>query len=204
MLNLGRGSRAAAVALATLLLLPSPPLSGEGSRAATDGALVEDARSYAADMGVSLDEAVRRLGLQVELDATIDAARDAAPDRFAGGWIQHQPDFRLILRFTGESAGLAQVEAIAADAPAPVSIVTGAEHNLADLVAGLDRLAPMLDRDMPDVASGIEIQTGTIVFVSVKPIENSVLVRCRRWQVCRSEWTSGRPASSCTRMAVAF
>ncbi|HEX2095337.1 MAG TPA: hypothetical protein VHG28_23275 [Longimicrobiaceae bacterium] len=82
-------------ALLTLgfVLLPSVAgaQSGEPSR---------DAQSYAASRGVSIEEAVRRLQLQTtigELNARLESQEQAT---FAGLWIEHQPEFRVVARFT--------------------------------------------------------------------------------------------------------
>ena len=62
--------------------------------------MVTDAQSYAADFGVTLDEALRRLSLQRdvgELDADLMLNE---VETFAGLWIQHEPEFRIIVKFT--------------------------------------------------------------------------------------------------------
>lgn len=65
-----------------------------------DDPLVVDARSYATDQGISLDEAIDRLELQGyvgELEVQLTANEK---DTFAGLWIQHEPEFRVIVQFT--------------------------------------------------------------------------------------------------------
>jgi hypothetical protein len=64
-------------------------------------ALLADAAEYARQFGVDQEEAVRRLELQGEigeLDATLQREE---PETFAGLWIQHEPDFRVVVAFTG-------------------------------------------------------------------------------------------------------
>ena len=85
--------------LLTLLFTLTVPLLGQ-----TWDSLLQDATSYAALEGVSVDEAVRRLQLQQkvsELDAAL--AAEESPT-FAGLWIQHQPQFRVVARFTDPAA----------------------------------------------------------------------------------------------------
>jgi hypothetical protein len=68
-----------------------------------DESLAEDARFYAEDVGVPLEEAIRRLKLQQEIGTSgLERAlmRNEA-DTFAGLWIQHQPDYRVVVLFTG-------------------------------------------------------------------------------------------------------
>jgi len=63
-------------------------------------ALVQDARMYVSRYGVDLEEAVRRLKLQSDigdLNAKLTAEEASS---FAGLWIQHEPEYRVIARFT--------------------------------------------------------------------------------------------------------
>lgn len=60
-------------------------------------ALREDARSYAKEVGVSLEEAIRRLRMQddrlpTELEREL---KNTEEDSFAGLWLRHQPDYGL-------------------------------------------------------------------------------------------------------------
>jgi len=62
--------------------------------------LLWDAQVYASNMGVSLDEAIRRFQLQDiagDLDAEL-SMKEA--ETFAGLWLEHTPEFRLVVQFT--------------------------------------------------------------------------------------------------------
>jgi hypothetical protein len=62
-----------------------------------DEALTEDARAYAEDMGVSLEEAIRRLKMQDGASPS-DLERElknSERDAFAGLWIRHKPDYGI-------------------------------------------------------------------------------------------------------------
>lgn len=75
-------------------------------------ALLEDAAWYAEAYGVSLDRAVRRLRLQGaigDLDAQLARAH---PDTFAGLWVQHEPSFRVIVRFTDNQTATHALESL--------------------------------------------------------------------------------------------
>jgi hypothetical protein len=66
-------------------------------------ALLLDAKNYAIDYGVSLDEALRRLQLQEaigELNAELYKSEQAT---FAGLWVEHTPQFRVVVQFTEDS-----------------------------------------------------------------------------------------------------
>ena len=63
-------------------------------------ALAMDAQMYAADFGVELSEAIRRLTLQGpigRLGATLEANE---ADTLGGFWIQHEPEYRVVAAFT--------------------------------------------------------------------------------------------------------
>lgn len=65
-----------------------------------EDALLRDARSYAADQGVSIQEALHRLRLQQaagDLNARLAAAE---PATYAGLYAEHSPRYRVVARFT--------------------------------------------------------------------------------------------------------
>lgn len=74
----------------------------------SDEALMEDARMYALDQGIPLEEAVRRLEIQQSGDAARLEAELSRKERgtFAGLWIEHEPEYRIVASFTerGEEA----------------------------------------------------------------------------------------------------
>ena len=62
--------------------------------------LLQDAQEYASDTGVNIDEALSRFQLQDiagELDAELSTKE---VETFAGLWIEHTPEFRVIVQFT--------------------------------------------------------------------------------------------------------
>jgi streptogrisin C len=66
-------------------------------------ALLQDAAAYAAQNEVNLDEAVRRLSLQAEI-GRLDATLTDQEPTFAGLWVEHKPQFKLVVRFQDKSA----------------------------------------------------------------------------------------------------
>ena len=63
-------------------------------------ALAQDAQMYAADFGVELAEAIRRLTLQGptgKLGATLESKE---AETLGGFWIQHEPEYRVVAAFT--------------------------------------------------------------------------------------------------------
>ncbi|MYC34370.1 MAG: hypothetical protein F4X64_14495 [Chloroflexi bacterium] len=84
-----------------LLAVGMVALSSDSGATSDPGEEVtEDDRSYAADYGVSVAEAQRRLKLQDDAgDLSASLAADEAAT-FGGLWVQHEPDFRVVARFT--------------------------------------------------------------------------------------------------------
>ena len=54
-------------------------------------ALLQDAQAYAADVGVDLEEALNRLGLQDAIGNLNARLQSEQRDTFAGLWVEHQP-----------------------------------------------------------------------------------------------------------------
>lgn len=59
--------------------------------------LVRAAELYAAEHKQPLDEAIRRLQLMSAMEDVLWRAESQNADRYAGGWIDNGPDFRLVL-----------------------------------------------------------------------------------------------------------
>jgi len=70
-------------------------------------ALRKDAAEYAKDQSVSLDEAVRRLELQDDIGKLDAELASNEPDTFGGLWIQHKPEFKVIVNTTGSAEKVA-------------------------------------------------------------------------------------------------
>lgn len=73
----------------------------QSSLTENEDALLRDAEIYASNMGVSLDEAVNRFTLQ-EIAGNLEAEiYEKETETFARLWLEHTPNFRLIVQFTG-------------------------------------------------------------------------------------------------------
>lgn len=62
--------------------------------------LALDAASYAEEHGISLEEAVARFRLQETMGALGPALEANEAETFAGLWLQHEPEYRLVVAFT--------------------------------------------------------------------------------------------------------
>ena len=61
-----------------------------------------EAESYAADFRTTLEEATRRLKLQTTIGELDRHLTNNESQTFAGLWIQHEPNFAVLARFTGD------------------------------------------------------------------------------------------------------
>ncbi len=82
--------------------LPQLPISTTEDRIVVEesSALLVDAEIYASMNNVSLEEAVRRLKLQNEIGNLNARLSENEKETFAGLWIEHQPNYRVIVRLT--------------------------------------------------------------------------------------------------------
>jgi hypothetical protein len=84
-------------------LPPEAHLNRIAADEAEDGRL-QDAESYTADFGVSVQEALRRMEIQEqvgELNGRLESLERAT---FAGLYLEHEPEFRVVARFTRDAS----------------------------------------------------------------------------------------------------
>ena len=110
------------------MALPAGTVSG-----GDDSAEPFDSAEYSRQVGVSIEEANRRLDLQPEI-GELDAALEASEaETFAGLYVEHSPTFRVIAQFTeGGDSALAR-RGLEADL-APFVVVRDAKYTLQFLV----------------------------------------------------------------------
>jgi len=126
--------------------------------------LLLDARSYAAEFNVGVDEGLRRLRIQQSLGDVIELLQRATRQRFAGLWIEHQPEFRLVVRLVGDAPAPRGLGAAVAGSPIPIVFQTGAAATQAELLAKIHSSLPQLQAALPDMAgTDVDVRTGDIV-----------------------------------------
>lgn len=117
---------------------------GDGSNTINTDALGMDAKAYAADYGVTVEEARRRLTLQGSVGSLEEALVDNESDTFGGLWIQHEPEFRIVARFT--QGGESTVRPYVTDeALSGLVDVQTADSTLDDLEAAQDKAMMTVD-----------------------------------------------------------
>jgi len=124
-------------------------------------ALTDDADQYAAQFGVTTDEALGRLKAQQESVAGTDAIAREFADRLAGISIEHSPEFRIVVLLTGK-----EPVADRSAGGAPVVFRTGAKATHAQAIEALRRHLIDLHSDLPNArGAGYDQRTGEIVLL---------------------------------------
>ena len=129
-------------AMAILLLL-TLNLGGPGQAQEPEAGSLEvinevDAREYAEDYEVPQGEAVDRLSLQEDLAVFLGQISAVAGPRLAGSFLQHEPEFRGIVRLTGEEP-LFGLDALSRDNTwSFVTIEYGFEHSERDFMRAIE------------------------------------------------------------------
>jgi hypothetical protein len=123
---------------------------------------VDAAELYTRAVDVDIAEARRRLANQDDLNTALGELRALAGDRFAGAWIEHEPDYRGVVRLSGPVGDQAALDAVVAAAPVPIDVRTDAPLSLAGLQAEQTRVQEDLRLTLPGATTGIHEQTGSI------------------------------------------
>ena len=119
-------------------------------------ALVQDARMYAEQFGVELHEAVTRLMLQEPAGKLGAALEEHEADTFAGLWIQHEPEFGIVVVFTRD--GRQTVHQYIQDGPLEELVeVRHADATLRELMKAQAEAHEIVSRAGFQVASGINV-----------------------------------------------
>jgi streptogrisin C len=148
--------------------------------------IADDAIQYAAQFGVTPDEAVRRLKAQQASIAESDAISREFADRIAGISIEHFPDYRIVVLLTGE-------EPVADRSAAGVPIIfrPGAKATHTQAVASMRRHLIDLRADLPNArGAGYDQRTGEVVLLVTSADAQQYGVEAIR---TRAEQVSGVP-----------
>jgi hypothetical protein len=88
--------------IVTLLVVSACAAGASAGPPVSDG-LLQDAEIYAEDRDIPLEEAIRQLRLQDPIGELNAVLQEREADVFGGLWIQHEPDYRVIVLVTGDS-----------------------------------------------------------------------------------------------------
>jgi hypothetical protein len=124
-------------------------------------ALRRDAQAYADEMGIGIEEAMRRLALQDpigELNATL-AARESAT--FGGLWVEHEPEYKVVVLFTRN--GEETIRPLVAGGPlAEIVEVRVADATLGELIAAQSEASRIIDRLGIAVNSAVDVKRNRV------------------------------------------
>lgn len=163
----------ASVAVALALVLCTPASATTVADQTADPVAAE---SYAAEFRVSLAEANRRLGLQDQLRQLRIRLAEIGGPRFAGAWLEHVPEFRIVVRFVGKSP-VEAATVLASSAPIPVRIELGADRTYDELLAGLRRLEELLAVERPSARLALDVQQAQVVVTTSSQIDAATVER---------------------------
>jgi hypothetical protein len=138
-------------------------------------ALRRDAEAMAEDLGISVDEAIHRLKLQDPIGTLGAELERLEADTFAGLWIQHEPEYRVVVAFTRN--GEETIQPYVEDTPlADLIEVRTAEATYEELKAAQQEVQRLVDELGLSLASGINIEENRVeVYVTDRSLFDTTL-----------------------------
>ncbi|MDY6911118.1 MAG: hypothetical protein SVM79_01985 [Chloroflexota bacterium] len=138
-------------------------------------ALRRDAEKMAEQMGISVDEALRRLKLQNPIGILGAELERQEADTFAGLWIQHEPEYRIIVAFTRD--GERTIRPYIEDSPIAGQVeVRTAEATYEELKSAQREAHRLLDEVGLSVDSGINVMENQVeLLVTDRPMFDTTL-----------------------------
>jgi len=152
--------------LATVALVVSGCATGASAGPPVSDGLLRDAEAYAEDQGIPLDEAIRQLRLQDPVGELNAVLQEREGDVFGGLWIQHEPDYRVIVLVTGDEERIRR-RYVAGGPLAGEAEIREAEVTLEELMAAQAMTMRTLEAVGSRADSGIKVEENCVsVFVA--------------------------------------
>jgi hypothetical protein len=92
------------LSMTVVLFVVSACATGAIAGPPVSNGLLRDAEAYAEDQGIPLDEAIRQLRLHDPVGELNAALQEREGDAFGGLWIQHEPEYKVIVLVTQDQA----------------------------------------------------------------------------------------------------
>ncbi len=130
-----------------------------------------DAQAYADDLGVSLEEASRRLNLQDEIGELGAALEANEVETFAGLWIQHEPEYKVVVAFAGDD-GEEAIRPYLQTYPQLADIIElrTAQYTLAELLAAQQETFNIVAQLEPmSIAGGVDVMENRVYMTVGNP-----------------------------------
>ena len=160
--------------LMIILLMACSPGGAEPELAETAVPTEEanpDAAAYAEELGVSLEEAKERLGMQDSIgELQADLLANEA-DSFAGLWLEHEPTYQVVVVFAGED-GVEVIRPYLQTYPALADIVEirSAQYTLAELEAAQQEAFSIVEQLEPmSIAGGVDVMENRVYLTVGNP-----------------------------------
>jgi hypothetical protein len=121
---------------------------------------LQDAQYYAEEMGVSIEEALARLDTQSEdtISNLNNQLQANEANTFAGLWLQHEPEYRVVVAFTRDGEETIQKYVAEDSELAQLIEVRSAQYSYAQLQTDQQAVLRILDRMQMPVGVGIMVQ----------------------------------------------
>lgn len=152
--------------------------------------------NFAEDIGVSTAEAKRRLYLQGLAGELQGQVASIAPEIFAGLYIEHAPEFRVVVMTTGDGRSL--VTPLLTGRLTPLSTVVEVRRvarSMRELEALLDQSANLVAALGLDASFDIDIKSNSVVIIPADPGElKTSLSAAKRSFPDGARIAKGRPA----------
>ncbi len=129
-----------------------------------------DAQAYAADHGISLAEASRRLNLQDEIGELGAALEANEADTFAGLWIEHEPIYKVVVALVGDVGEEVIRPYLTDPALADIIEIRPAHYTLAELQAAQMEAFRIIGQLEPfSVAGGVDVKQNQVYLTVGNP-----------------------------------
>ncbi|MEM9292110.1 MAG: hypothetical protein AAGD01_10555 [Acidobacteriota bacterium] len=199
--------------VAFLLLLLPTPTDAQGIRAeAVSEALQRDAAAYAELFGTDIAEAHRRLALQTKIGALDAALTEESAETFAGLWIDHEPEYRVVALFTNAALAQEWISEEALGELASLITVRPAAITLKQLELHLEEAAARLQRADQQADLWINVRENQVEILTPNPAELTAALGAKRVALPQgtaiveaealaepvADVRGGRPVTGCT------
>jgi|GEM_PF-1174794 len=136
-----------------------------------DAPLLPDVAWYAEEMGVSREEAAWRLEMQQALgELRLEPRlREQEAETFAGLWLQHRPEFRLVVAFTGGGEETMRPYLEGEPVAGLVEVRDGYTYTLAELLQAQETAMAVMQELGVGASGGIDQQENRVVLTVGNP-----------------------------------
>ncbi|MGC9522026.1 MAG: hypothetical protein ACP5HG_09115 [Anaerolineae bacterium] len=139
-----------------------------GAQTPASEALRRDAEAYAEAHDVPLDEAIARLRAQDPIGELQAVLQEQEPDAFAGLWIEHEPEYKVVVAVTRDERRIYRRYVAAGPLEDKVEM-REAERTLAELSAAQVALHQALNEVDSRADSGIDVQANCVSLYVADP-----------------------------------